>query len=149
MTKSWIRPWNKYFISDNKLLYKVMREDDKMFHALVIPSTLSKYICIKHIKTLPYFWILVHILVNSLYSCADYHISILFLFHLSIKSERLGGTAHFFLFLHYFPAFSYVFCELLFGLLVHLVLQTVMTDALSSPILAPGCLLGDTCGNLI
>ena len=34
----------RYFISDNGLVYKVGREDDKLFHVLVVPLTLSKYV---------------------------------------------------------------------------------------------------------
>ena len=30
-------PSDKYFIVDNGLLHKVVREDDKLFHALVVP----------------------------------------------------------------------------------------------------------------
>ena len=37
-------PLDKYFISDNGLLHKVVREADKLFHALVVPVTFSKYI---------------------------------------------------------------------------------------------------------
>ena len=35
---------DKYFISESRLLYKVMREDEKWFHALVIPIIFSKYV---------------------------------------------------------------------------------------------------------
>ena len=37
-------PLHKYFISDNGLLHKVVREDDKLFYALVVPLAFSKYI---------------------------------------------------------------------------------------------------------
>ena len=37
-------PYYKYFISDNGLLHKVVREDDKPFHALMVLKPLSKYI---------------------------------------------------------------------------------------------------------
>ena len=37
-------PPHKYFISDISLLHKVVGEDDKLFYALVVPLTLSKYI---------------------------------------------------------------------------------------------------------
>ena len=33
-----------YFISDKRLLHKVLSEDDKVFHALVVPFSFSKYI---------------------------------------------------------------------------------------------------------
>ena len=35
---------DKYFVSDNGLLHKVLRENDKLFHALVVSINLSKYI---------------------------------------------------------------------------------------------------------
>ena len=35
---------DRYFISGNRLLHKVEREDDKLFHVLVAPSVFSKYI---------------------------------------------------------------------------------------------------------
>ena len=37
-------PSNKYCISDHGFLPYVVREDDELFHALVIPITFSKYI---------------------------------------------------------------------------------------------------------
>ena len=37
-------PLEKCFIIDNGLLHKVVREDDKLFLALVVPITFSKYI---------------------------------------------------------------------------------------------------------
>ena len=37
-------PHDKYFISDNGLLYEVVTEDDKLFYALVVFLSLSKYI---------------------------------------------------------------------------------------------------------
>ena len=33
---------DKYFMSNNKLFHKVVREDDKLFHALVVPLAVSK-----------------------------------------------------------------------------------------------------------
>ena len=35
---------DRYFINDEKLLHKVVREDDKIFYILVVPQTLSKYL---------------------------------------------------------------------------------------------------------
>ena len=37
-------PPDKYFIDNNKPFYEVMREDDKLFNALVVHLTLSKFI---------------------------------------------------------------------------------------------------------
>ena len=37
-------PFVKYFVNNGKLLHKVMREDDKTFHALVVPTLLAKYV---------------------------------------------------------------------------------------------------------
>ena len=37
-------PSDKYLISDNGLLPKFVRENDKLFHALVVPITFSKYV---------------------------------------------------------------------------------------------------------
>ena len=37
-------PPDKYFICDNGFLDKVVGEDDRLFHMLVVPSALSKYI---------------------------------------------------------------------------------------------------------
>ena len=37
-------PLDKYFINDKGLLHKVMKGDDKLFHALLVPIILSKYI---------------------------------------------------------------------------------------------------------
>ena len=37
-------PSGKYFISDNGHLHKDVREDDKLFHALVVTITFNKYI---------------------------------------------------------------------------------------------------------
>ena len=34
----------KYFISNNGLWHKVVREDDKLFHALIVPIVFSKYV---------------------------------------------------------------------------------------------------------
>ena len=34
----------KYFVNNGKLLHKVVREDDKTFHALVVPTLLAKYV---------------------------------------------------------------------------------------------------------
>ena len=34
----------KHFISDNVLLHKVVKEDDKLLHALVGPVVFSKYV---------------------------------------------------------------------------------------------------------
>ena len=38
------KPSDKYFIKDNRLLNKVVKEDDKLFHALVVPVIFYKYI---------------------------------------------------------------------------------------------------------
>ena len=35
---------DEHFICDNSLLHKVVREDDKIFHALVVPIAFSKHI---------------------------------------------------------------------------------------------------------
>ena len=35
---------NKYFISDNWFLHKVVRGDDKLFHILMVSITHSKYV---------------------------------------------------------------------------------------------------------
>ena len=35
---------DRYIIHDEKLLHQIMRDDDKIFHMLVVPQTLSKYI---------------------------------------------------------------------------------------------------------
>ena len=35
---------DKYFISDNGHLHNGVRVDDKIFHALAVPATVSKYI---------------------------------------------------------------------------------------------------------
>ena len=35
---------DKYSISDNGLLHKVVREDDQFFHTLVVPVVSSKYV---------------------------------------------------------------------------------------------------------
>ena len=37
-------PTEKYFIRDNRILHKVVRDDDKLFPALVVPITFNKYI---------------------------------------------------------------------------------------------------------
>ena len=37
-------PSDKDFIGDNGLLHKVVREDDKLFHVLVVPVAFSKYV---------------------------------------------------------------------------------------------------------
>ena len=37
-------PSDKYFISNNWLLHKVVREDNKLFHTLVVSINFSKYI---------------------------------------------------------------------------------------------------------
>ena len=37
-------PQYKYFKSDNRLLHQVVREDYKLFHAVMVPLALSKYI---------------------------------------------------------------------------------------------------------
>ena len=37
-------PLDKYFISDNALLHKFVRKDDKLLHPVVVPVTLNKYI---------------------------------------------------------------------------------------------------------
>ena len=34
----------KYFVNNGKLLHKVVRQDDKTFHALVVPTLLVKYV---------------------------------------------------------------------------------------------------------
>ena len=34
----------RYFVDNEKLLHKVMREVDKTFHALVVPQTLTKHV---------------------------------------------------------------------------------------------------------
>ena len=39
-------PLDNYFVSDKRLLHKGVREDDKLFHVLVLPVALSK--CIMH-----------------------------------------------------------------------------------------------------
>ena len=36
-------PPDKYFISDNDFLHKIVRKDDALFHALVVPIAFSKY----------------------------------------------------------------------------------------------------------
>ena len=33
-----------YFINDEKLLHQIVTEDDKIFHPLVLPQTLIKYV---------------------------------------------------------------------------------------------------------
>ena len=37
---------DKYFISDDGLLHKVIREDNKLFHVLMVPVNFCKYCCI-------------------------------------------------------------------------------------------------------
>ena len=37
-------PSDKCFISGNGLFHKIVREDDKLFHVLVVPIAFSKYI---------------------------------------------------------------------------------------------------------
>ena len=34
----------RYFINDDELLHKVVEADDKIFHVLLVPSTLIEYI---------------------------------------------------------------------------------------------------------
>ena len=34
----------KYFVNNGKLLHKVVRQDDKTFHALVVPTLFAKYV---------------------------------------------------------------------------------------------------------
>ena len=57
----------RYFVSNKELLHKVMKEDNKSFHALLVPWALIKYILhqmhdtLGHIGTFRTYWYVKHL----------------------------------------------------------------------------------------